>query len=144
MTLHIKSKNYHTKQCNAPIDYSTNQQTKNQSYLITIALVLIDPDMEFNSCWHFSKWLFKSLICQNPLPNSTVNSLKKTLQDNNFNDKRKKPQLNNTNDSDCWSLVPFSMVSANFSTNCIIKSITSKNQQHFILISLCVCMHLCL
>lgn len=67
------------------------QQTKNQSYLITIALVLIDPDMEFNSCWHFSKWLFKSLICQNPLPISTVNSLKKNFKITTLMKKEKSP-----------------------------------------------------
>lgn len=69
--------------------------------------------MEFNSCWHFSKWLFKSLIYQNPRhmsihpPNPPQN-----LQ----NPKR---NSTHTNASDCGSLVPVSTESDNFSTNCI-------------------------
>lgn len=38
----------------------------NKELPITIDLELMDPEIEFNSCWHFSKWLFKSLIFQKP------------------------------------------------------------------------------
>lgn len=34
-------------------------------FQLTIAFELSDPDIEFSSCWHFSKWLFRSLTFQN-------------------------------------------------------------------------------
>lgn len=141
MTLHIKTKNYHTKQCNAPIDYSTNQESKLLDYH---SLGADWSGYGVQQLLALLKVVVQITDLSKPITHFNCKFIKKKLQDNNFNEKRKKPQLNNTNDSDCWSLVPFSMVSANFSTNCIIKSITSKNQQHFILIRICVRMHLCL